>query len=247
MELSIIIPAYNEEKRIGKTLEEYLSFFSKNNKENYEIIVVMNGCTDTTYGILESFKKKHTPLKILEFKAGIGKGGAVIEGFKIAKGDLIGFVDADNSTSAPEFEKCVKNILGYDGVIASRYIQDAVVEPKQPLSRRIASRGFNILIKILFGLRIKDSQCGAKLFRKDVIKKILPDLGITRWAFDVDLLYQLKRNRFVVKEIPILWKDSEGSTLNVRKATIEMFLAVTRLRLIYSPLRVIVKVYDKLF
>ncbi|MFA4887218.1 MAG: dolichyl-phosphate beta-glucosyltransferase [Candidatus Nanoarchaeia archaeon] len=244
MKLSIVIPAYNEEKRIGKTLDSYLTYFTKHYKKDYELIVVLNGCRDNTFGVVQSFSK-HIQLKILEFKEAIGKGAAVIRGFNASHGDYIGFVDADLSTSAEEYHKLVLNIEPSDCIIASRYIKGAHVEPKQPLSRRIASRGFNILIRILFGLNVKDSQCGSKLFKKHALKTILPSIGTTRWAFDIDLLYQLKRKGFTYKESPTVWKDAAGSTLNIKKAIVEMFLAVIRLRLVYSPFIFIVKIYNK--
>ena len=99
---------------------------------------------------------------------------------------------------------------------------------------------------MLFGLRTIDSQCGCKLFNGSKLKSVLPYLGITRWAFDVDLLYQFKRKNFSIHEIPTVWSDSPGSSLNIKKASKEMFLAIVRLRLIYSPLKFIVKIYDKL-
>lgn len=245
MKLSIIIPAYNEEQRIAKTLHSYLSYFSQRYKNDFELIVVMNGCKDNTAGVVNTFKK-YKQLKAVDIKEAIGKGGAIIEGFRRANADFIGFVDADNSTSAEEYEKLLLHIGTYEGIIASRYMEGSHVEPKQSLTRIVASRGFNLLIRILFGLHVKDSQCGAKLFTKKAVRTITPDLGITRWAFDIDLLYQMKRHTLPFKEFPTVWKDAEGSKLNVKKATWEMFLAITRLRLVYSPFRFIVRIYDKL-
>ncbi len=245
-ELSIIIPAYNEENRIRKTLEEYSIFFSEKCGDNFEIIVVLNGCKDDTLGVVKSIAKKNKQIIYLDIKEAIGKGGAVTEGFKMAEGGLIGFVDADNSTKPEAFYDLVRNIGGHDCIIASRWIKGAKVSPKQPINRRIASRIFNIMTRILFGIKVWDSQCGAKLFKKEVIKSVINNLGITRWAFDVDLLYQLKKKKYSVYEIPTVWNDSEGSKLDVKKASVEMFLAIARLRLIYSPLRFIVRIYDKL-
>ncbi len=245
MNLSIVLPAYNEEKRIGKTLDAYLTYFTKKYHSSYELIVVMNGCKDNTAKEVEKYHS-YKQLKSLNFKEAIGKGGAIIEGFKISQGDYIGFVDADNSTSPEEFEKLFLHIGHLDGIIASRYIPGSIVEPKQALKRRVASRVFNLLIRLLFNLQIYDSQCGAKLFTKKTIKNITPHLGITRWAFDVDLLYQMKRRNLSFKEYPTVWKDAQGSALNIKKATFEMFLAITRLRLIYSPFKFVVKIYDKL-
>ena len=120
------------------------------------------------------------------------------------------------------------------------------IKPKQKLSRRIASRAFNILVKFLFSLKVNDTQCGAKIFKKEPLKEVLPSLGITKWAFDVDLLYQLKRRGKKILEIPTEWHDKKGSNLKLGKTVPEMFLGIVRLRLLYSPLNFTVKMYDRL-
>jgi len=247
MKLSIIIPAYNEEKRIEKTLEEYYLFFSEKLGDDYEIVVILNGCRDKTLGIVDRLSNRRKNIRYKEFKEAIGKGGAIIEGFKTAEGELIGFVDADGATKPETFYELVKNINGFDGVVASRWIKGAIIKKKQPVSRRIASRGFNLLVRLLFMINLRDTQCGAKLFKKKAIKKIVPELGITQWAFDIDLLYRMKKNGFRVNEIPTEWGDIEGSRLNLKKTIPEMLLSIVRLRLIYSPFRFIVKLYDKSF
>jgi len=243
MKLSIIIPAYNEEKRIAASLEDYATLFSEKYGKDFEIIVVMNGCKDNTFGIVNNFEKIFPQIKHLDFEKS-GKGFAIIEGFKVAKGELVGFTDADNSTDASQFEKLIENLKDYDGIIGSRWMKGSVVEPRQPFSRRIASRSFNLLTRMFFGLKFGDTQCGAKIFKKEAISRTLPRLGITEWAFDIDLLYKLKKNGCRIKEIPITWRDVGGSKLNVSKTSLKMFLAVTRLRLINSPFRFVVKTYD---
>jgi hypothetical protein len=112
--------------------------------------------------------------------------------------------------------------------------------------RRIASRGFNILVRTFFGIQIRDTQCGAKLFKGYAIKQVVNDLGISNWAFDIDLLYLMKRNGFKLKELPTEWTEPGDSHLRIMKTASEMFLAITRLRLIYSPFRFVVKMYDRL-
>ena len=242
-ELSIIIPAYNEEDRIKKTLEEYISYFKN---YQHEIIVIPNGCKDRTEEIVKLLSKKYKTIKYKTIKEPIGKGGAIKEGFKIAEGSLIGFVDADLSTKPEDFEELIKNIKECDCIIASRYIKGAIVNPKQKFSRIIASRAFNLLVNFLFNLKIKDTQCGAKLFKKNVIKKIIPKLDITRWAFDVDLLFRIKKEGYKIKEFPTKWEDSLGSTLKLKKAIPEMILSLTRLRLINSRFKFIINFYDSL-
>ena len=150
MKLSIIMPAYNEGKRIGNTLNSYLRY-----KWKYpiEIIVVLNGCTDNTLDVVKKFHKiKYRVLKQPS------KGNALITGFKLAKGDLIGYVDADNATKPYVLDKLVNSIGNYDGVIGSRYVKGAVLIKKQPLIRRILGRGFNVLVRLVLGLRFKDTQ-----------------------------------------------------------------------------------------
>src|SRR3989344_9034922 len=164
MKLSIVIPAYNEEKRIGQTLKDYTSFFNKI-KISYEIFVVLNGCRDNTLGVVKELSKKNKVITYLDIKEAIGKGGAITQGFKAAKGDLIGFVDADGSTSPQAFNDLIENIGEYDGIIASRWIRGAKISYKQPFLKRFGSRGFNFLVRLLFNLRFKDTQCGAKLFK----------------------------------------------------------------------------------
>ena len=173
MKLSIIIPAHNEEKRITETLKSYLAYFnsiSKNNKSfSYNISIVINNTSDKTSEIVAAFQKKDKHIFSLNFKQG-GKGFAVIEGFKQAledkRNDLIGFVDADMSTSPEEFFKLVENIRNYDGIIASRYIRGAYVMPKQTFTRIFVSRAFNLLIRIMFMIGYRDTQCGAKIFKR---------------------------------------------------------------------------------
>jgi glycosyltransferase involved in cell wall biosynthesis len=245
MKLSIIIPAHNEEKRIEETLRQYSHFFQKKYKKDFEIIVILNGCLDDTLGIVKKIAKKYKQIKYFDFKQS-GKGFAIIKGFKASRGELIGFVDADCSTSPESFYDLVKRINGYGGIIASRWMKGSIVHPKQPFSRRLASRLFNFLVRFLFGIRSQDTQCGAKLFKKDAIKRILPGLGITAWAFDIDLLYRLKEQGYSIKDIPTTWSDKGNSRLNVGKTSFQMFLAVIRLRLINSPFRFIVRAYELL-
>lgn len=245
MDLSIIIPAYNEEKRISRTLHDYGSYFSTYKKKT-EIIVVLNGCKDNTLTLVKQLVKKYSIIRYVDIPPAIGKGGAIIEGFKLAKGDIIGFADADGATPAQHFASLIQYINGADGFIASRWIKGAVVEPLQPLQRRIASRTFNFLVRLLFGLPFHDTQCGYKLFKKKAIHTVLPALSTTRWAFDVDLLYQLQRRHFSVKEVPAVWKDQSGSSIRVPRVSLEMLLAIIRLRLIYSPLRFIVGIYNSI-
>lgn len=246
MKLSLIIPAYNEEKRIKKTLEDYVNFLSKKLKKDFEILVIINNSTDNTLKIVQQLSKKHPQIECANYPQKLGKGGALIKGFNMAKGDLIGFVDADCSTPPRAFFELVEKIKGYDGIIGSRWVKGAKITLRQPISRRIASRGFNLMVRTLLGINIKDTQCGNKLFKKEAIKKITPELGITMWAFDIDLLYLMKKHHYRILEIPTEWHDVAESKLNLNRTIPEMFVSTIRLRLIYSPFKFIVTIYDRI-
>ena len=227
-------------------LEAYLPFFASRYGEEVEFLVVVNGSTDNTDGVVAGYTTRFPSLRMLVEPAAIGKGGAVMLGLREARGECVGFVDADGSTPPDAFQKLVDHLGDAGGIIASRWAKGAEVSPQQPLDRRVASRIFNFLTRVLFGLRLTDTQCGAKVLTREACQAILPHLGITQWAFDVDLLFQLRRAGFSIKEIPTVWHDVAGSKIQVGKASTEMVLALTRLRLLYSPFRwVVVGLYDR--
>ena len=242
--LSIVIPAYNEEKRLPRTLNAYTTYFDKVMKGKYELFIAVNGCTDNTLSIVETFAKKHPTVTYKDLGKVNAKGDALIKAFKIVQGDYIGFVDADCATPPHAFHDLYKNLGDCDGIIASRWIKGAIMTPKQPLSRRIASRCFNLIVRTLFLFPYRDTQTGAKLFKKQPLKSILPDLGFSRWGFDIDLLYLLRRKKYTIKEIPTEWHDDPNSLLKISKASPEMFLSVVRLRLLYSPFKFVVNAYN---
>ena len=248
--ISLIIPAYNEEKRIGKTLERYSKYFNKLKEEkklNYEIIVVINNTTDRTENIVEEYERTNPNIKHLNFKKG-GKGFAVIEGFKYflqRNNDLIGFVDADMATLPEDFYDLVKNIGEYDGIIASRYIEGSIIKPKPTIERLIAKRMFNLLVRSILFLPYRDTQCGCKLFKRESIENILPFLSMSHWAFDVDLLYTMKKAGFKIKEFPTTWSDKEYSKINFWKAGPGMALGVIRIRILNSVFRDLIRVYNR--
>lgn len=243
--LSIVIPAHNEAFRIGRLLDLYLPFFVDRYGQDVEFIVVINGTTDETQKVVEGYMDDYGRLLVLNDPNPIGKGGAVMMGFRAAKGDYVGYVDADGATPPEAFSDLVDQARDCHAVIASRWCKGAIVHPRQPFVRRCASRVFNLMTRILFGLRLSDTQCGAKMFHRDVIDMVIDRIGITKWAFDVDLLFQVKRAGFVIKETPTAWSDIEGSKIAVTESSLEMLAALVRLRLVYSPLKWIVSLYDR--
>jgi len=248
--VAIIVPAYNEEKRIGKTLESYSSYFEKIRKQkqlDYEILVVINNTTDNTEEIVRQHAKKNKRIRLLNLPGG-GKGYAIMEGFKDAlKGsnDLIGFVDADMATSPEEYWRIIRYSFNHDGAIANRYMRGSKVFPAITFRRLIVGRAFNFLIRFILFMPFTDTQCGAKVFKRKTIERTIQKLHMSQWAFDVDLLFNLRKNNYKIISVPTVWVDKEYSKINFLRASPLMFLAVVRLRLLNSPFKDFVKIYDK--
>ncbi len=243
MKLSIIIPAYNEEKRISRTLDHYARYYGELEQQHElttEIVVVLNGCKDNTLGVVQAMQQQHSMIRIIDLKQA-GKGLAITAGFKdvlTRSNDLIGFVDADMATSPDQFANLVdvlKKDSTYDGVIASRYMPGAKISPQRPFIKRWGSKlVYENMIRVLFGMNYYDYQCGAKLFRRTVIQAIAPQLTVTQWAFDVELLYLCKRNNFKILEIPTIWYDQTDSKLKIMRSGLRMLSALVRMRISHS-------------
>lgn len=246
MKLSIVVPAYNEEDRIAKMLAAYLPYFAARYGDDFEIVVSVNGSTDGTEAIARGLEARYRQLRTIVEPRPIGKGGAIMAGGAVARGELIGFVDADGATPPAAFDDLVRNIGDAGVIIASRRLPGSRVSPRQPWARRFASRTFNFLVRRMFKLRITDTQCGAKLMTAEAWRAIVPHIGLTKWAFDVDMLFKTRRAHYPIREIPTTWSDVGGSKLRVGPVSFQMLLAICRLRLLYSPLRWVVSLYDRL-
>lgn len=240
--LLIIIPAYNEEMRIGATLEAYVAHFRHAGWPHFAILVVLNGCRDRTRDVVERVAVDRPEIGLVEFPAPIGKGGAIRAGFdRIEEAELIGFVDADMATPPEAFHQLLPPLREYDAVIASRWLPESRVEC-QPFRRRLASRVFHAIVWALLGLPFRDTQCGAKVLRREALLAVRRELFIADMAFDVNLLFLLRRAGFRILEHPTTWIDRRGSKVRLLRTSLAMFLSVVRLRLIYSPLR---PLYDR--
>lgn len=226
--VSLIIPAYNEEKRIESTLLEYHSFLSRG-YDDFEIIVACDGCTDKTPDIVRDLNLSN--VRLAGFPRRLGKGGGIKEGFKLAKGDIVGFVDADNSVNPQNYQKLLGSIQedGVDCAIASRRVPGAEIAVEQGPSRRLVSYLFNIMLRLMFGLNISDTQCGAKAIKKQVLGEILPELRSKGYEFDVELLWKLGLAGHTIKEIPIVWQHGKGSTFSPKYYP-GMFVSLVRMR-----------------
>lgn len=236
--LLLLIPAYNEELRIEPVLRDFARYFQEQYRGRFQLIVVLNGCRDNTLGVVERVAKDFPSIQALNFPEPIGKGGALIEGLKLApKADVVGYVDADGASPPSAFHALVKLLDRADCVIGSRWLPGAVLHQAQTRLRRFTSRCFHVVVEVLFRMHIKDTQCPCKAIRRPAVEAIYSSLRIADLAFDVNLLYSLKHAGFSILEVPTEWTDKIGSkvTSALFRSSLTMFLSVVRVWLIYSP------------
>lgn len=211
--LSIIIPAYNESKRLAEPLKEVIAY-AQSLGRSFEIIVVDDGSGDNTSEIAKNILAG-IPGKVLRNEPNRGKGYSIRRGMLEAKGEWRLFSDADLSTPITEFEKFRKVMEdGYDVIIASRALPDSDLAVRQPRFREFTGRVFNTVVQTFLIPGICDTQCGFKLFRGSVADKIFPQQTLDGFSFDVELLMLAKRNGFQIKEVPVRWINDERSTVS---------------------------------
>ena len=230
--LSVIIPAHNESNRIVGTLQEYLTQFSTDYGEQFEIIVVSNNCADDTYHRAMEIAVYTTNVRVININENIGKGGAIKEGLRHARGDIFLFVDADGATPAVEARSLIEAVSDgcYHVAIGSRNLSQSHIIVKQPFSRRVMGRMFRFLVCLLFNIWYKDTQCGAKAFRRESAEIILSRVRTDGFTFDVDFLWHMKKTGYRVIELPIVWTNKNGSTLCIHRHVPSMFWQIIKLR-----------------
>lgn len=227
--LSVIIPAYNEEKRLSSTLIDIDRRLAKADFA-YEIIVVNDGSRDATAEVAKRFSHLIKNLRLIDNKENHGKGWVVRQGLLAAKGKLRLFTDADNSTSIDQFEKMRPYFSGdYQVVIGSRDIEGARLEPPQPFYRRLLGDIGNLIIQLLLLPGIKDTQCGFKCFTAGAAEKIFGLARIDRFGFDVEALVLAKKMGYKIKEIPVVWVNDVRSQVGF-SSYISVFKDVLRIR-----------------
>jgi len=229
MYLSIIIPAYKEEKRIGQTLSLIGSYLSKQDYE-YEIVVVNDGSPDKTAEVVRSHQNTVKHLKLIDNNKNHGKGWVVRRGMMTAEGDFRLFTDADNSTSIEQVEQFFPYMQEYDIVIGSIEVAGAKVNEHAQWYRRALGHFSKYIIRIIAGLwSIHDTQRGFKLFKAKAAQDIFSRAKIDRFGFDIETLALAKKLGYKVKELPVVWNNPSGSTVNL-KSYIEVFKDLLRVR-----------------
>jgi len=230
MYLSVIIPAYNEEKRLPKTLIE-IDKYLKGQDYDYEIIVVSDGSKDKTAEVVRDLENRIANLKLIDNKENHGKGYVVRQGMMEASGDYRLFTDADNSTSIDQVEKILPHFKqGFDITIGSRDIKGAKLATPQPPLRVFIGNVFNLMVQIITGLwGIWDTQCGFKALSAKAVNDILPKCKVDRWAFDPEILKIGKKLGYKIKEVPITWVNDPESKVKL-KGMVKMGFDLLKIR-----------------
>lgn len=228
MEISIVIPCYNEEKRIAPTLNTLFAFLNHHQSiKKYEVIIVDDGSKDNTLKVIPS----HPHLKVIPHQVNQGKGGAVRTGVLNAKYENILFMDSDLATPIEELDKLSSYMQHNDIVIASRNLPDSNILTKQPKYRQLAGKTFPLLVRLLSGLPYRDTQCGFKLMKAGPGKEIFKRLTILRFAFDVEMLFIAKKLGYKTAEVPVTWIDQSGSTVHFFRDSWRMLKDLFRIRI----------------
>ncbi|MBS3121283.1 glycosyltransferase family 2 protein [Candidatus Woesearchaeota archaeon] len=227
MDISIVIPVYNEEKRILDSLKKIIQFL-KLRKHNYEIIIVDDGSSDKTIEVANSLKNKK--INVLKNNVNKGKGYSVRKGILSATKELILFTDADLSAPIDELDVFLDIIKQYDVVIGSRGLKESNVIIHQPFFREFSGKVFNLIVQLFVIRGIKDTQCGFKLFKKGVAHGIFTKQRLDGFSFDVEVIYLAKKYGYNIKEQPVRWLNNKDTKVTLLKDGVKMFLDITRIR-----------------
>lgn len=234
IDVSIIIPAKDEAKRLPLFLQEVIDY-CLNSKLSYEIVVVDDGSSDDTSRVALDFKKIFTALTVIRLGVNYGKGYAVKKGLLASKGRVALFLDADGSTGPEEIEK---NLIffdqGYDIVIGSRVLVEKGSKVKTRFYRKWMGLLFNFLVHTFLIKGINDTQCGFKMFKQGIIKPLFERVQLNGFGFDLEVLYLAKRMGFKVKEVAVNWKHVDGSKINLVSDSYKMFLNIFHIKKIHQ-------------
>jgi glycosyltransferase involved in cell wall biosynthesis len=230
LDITVIVPAYNEVARIGATIAEIHGYFTRRGL-SYEIIVSADG-DDGTRETVHRLAETQPNLVAIGHKVRGGKGRGVREAMALARGRVVGFVDADQKTPIEEYDKVAAELqAGYDLVIGSRGLAASEIERPQPWHRRLGSRGFGLFMHTVVGLHgIPDTQCGFKFFRHDVGRDLFARQQIDGYMFDVEILYLAVGSGYRLAQVPVRWRDDGDSRLQLVAGNLRNAADIFRIR-----------------
>ena len=230
MDLSVVIPAYDEERRIGATLERIVAYLRRRGGTS-EILVVADGCRDRTVDVVKGVETAGLPLRVLDSGVNHGKERCVRRGMLAARGTFRLFTDADLSTPIEELEKLRGALAaGHDVAIGSRRLPESRVDVPQPWWRRAMGWGFNWCVQHLAVPGIADTQCGFKLFSADAARQIFSRQRIDEFGFDVEVLWIARKLGLRVAEVPVTWLDDPDSKVRPVSDAWRMLVDLQRIR-----------------
>jgi dolichyl-phosphate beta-glucosyltransferase len=227
-DVSIIVPAYNEERRIKSFLESLIEF-SRLELKNYEIIVVNDGSKDKTLNIIKKIANGTRNLRLISYEPNQGKGYAVKNAIFMSKGKNVLFIDADGAIKPNQIPNMIQKLKEYDIVVGDRGHKASQV--KQAKTRKLTGIIFNFYVSILFNSKVKDNLCGFKGFRREAALELFSNLIDKRWLFDVEIFYKIKKARkYNVYNLPIDWEHKTGSKISILDP-IKMLFQLIKLRI----------------
>jgi dolichyl-phosphate beta-glucosyltransferase len=227
--LSIVVPAYNEADRILPTLARLIEWLDEDGR-SAEILVVDDGSSDDTCGVVRSKAASDSRLRLLENGVNRGKGYSVAHGVRESQGAWVLFSDADLSTPVEELLKLEAGRGDAPISIGSRALPDSDLKKRQPFYREMMGRSFNLLVQTLVFPGIQDTQCGFKLFRADVARDLFERRTIDGFAFDVEVLFLARKHGHTVIEIPVVWINDEASRVDPIRHSLRMFADIMKIR-----------------
>jgi len=227
---SIVIPAYNESRRIKPTLRKVLAYVA-NQGWDAEVIVVNDGSLDNTADIVRGYAEQNPALRLIENPGNRGKGFSVRNGMLHARGEVMLFSDADLSAPIEESANLFQAIsAGADVTLGSRWLQRELQIQPQSLHRQLFGRIFNLALRLALGLRFKDTQCGFKAFNRRAVDSIFPLQRIEGWGFDPELLFLAEKRGLKVVEVPVRWAHEAGGSIHPVRDGLRMLLEVLKIR-----------------
>jgi glycosyltransferase involved in cell wall biosynthesis len=226
--ISIVVPAFNEAARIGNSIQK-IDDFMRRSPFSFELIVVDDGSGDSTVEVVKQSRAKS--LRLVRNDRNHGKGYSVRHGVLAASGKYVLFTDADLSAPIEEMTKLFDVAQqGADIVIGSRAVDRTYIEKHQSRFRELGGIIFNLMVRLLLGLRLHDTQCGFKLFHREKSRRSFEQLTTSGFGFDAELLFLAKRNGLTIRETPVRWSHAEGSKVNFLRDGVRMFFDLVRIR-----------------